>query len=315
MRRGGNKRSRIGHQPAFTLVELLVVIGIIAVLISVLLPALSRARTSAQTVACKSNLRQLVLATTMFANDHGGYLPKAENNGSPRMQGWSVRLGSRWEFSDNVWSWQFAILKYVNRNKAVFQCPTDDSPKTRYTWNDSMSGLGEDGKADNLAASYRMNWSNEILEATSGAPDLGANYNNTIMISPKLTQLKPLDRSIIFCDGTATYADQVTFQGTGDWNNLNLKNQSDPTVNFRQSNPYNCAFRRHSRAMGSFDNAQAIKKGLANYAFLDGHVETLTWNDTWQSLGIVAAGKGAAGSDLEKTPWQVTGFLNGQVSR
>lgn len=59
----------------FTLVELLVVIGIIAVLISILLPAVLRARESAQTVACSSNLRQLSMAILMYANDNNGLLP------------------------------------------------------------------------------------------------------------------------------------------------------------------------------------------------------------------------------------------------
>jgi len=51
------------------------------------------------------------------ANEHQGYLPKAENNGSPSMQGWANRRGTRWEFDDNLWSWQYVLLKYVNRSK------------------------------------------------------------------------------------------------------------------------------------------------------------------------------------------------------
>ena len=60
---------------AFTLVELLVVIGIIAVLISVLLPALSKAQTQAQSVACLSNLRQLGNAYRMYVDANKGWLP------------------------------------------------------------------------------------------------------------------------------------------------------------------------------------------------------------------------------------------------
>ena len=62
---------------AFTLVELLVVIGIIALLISILLPTLGRARKSARAIACSSNLRQNVSAMLMYTNDEAGWIPGA----------------------------------------------------------------------------------------------------------------------------------------------------------------------------------------------------------------------------------------------
>lgn len=59
----------------FTLVELLVVIGIIAVLVAILLPALARARQSVSTLKCLSNQRQIGFMFTMYAQDNNGYLP------------------------------------------------------------------------------------------------------------------------------------------------------------------------------------------------------------------------------------------------
>ena len=60
---------------AFTLVELLVVIGIIAVLMAILMPALRKAREASQAIKCASNLRQLGMATAMYVNENQGFLP------------------------------------------------------------------------------------------------------------------------------------------------------------------------------------------------------------------------------------------------
>src|SRR4051812_27261522 len=66
-----SRTSRTG----FTLVELLVVIGIIALLISILLPTLGRARRAANTVACASNIRSILQGMQMYASQNGGSIP------------------------------------------------------------------------------------------------------------------------------------------------------------------------------------------------------------------------------------------------
>src|SRR4051812_39144710 len=66
---------------AFTLVELLVVIGIIAVLVGILLPALNKARSSAQKIKCAAQLRNLGQAFVLYANANKGKLPQHKQDG------------------------------------------------------------------------------------------------------------------------------------------------------------------------------------------------------------------------------------------
>src|SRR5437762_5501045 len=100
----------------FTLVELLVVLGIIAVLIAILMPALSRARQHAVRVKCQANLRSVGQALTMYVQQYGVY-PCFMHTRSGAVI-WPVRL-----------------RPLLGGNREVFYCPTQDERcmwKTEY---------------------------------------------------------------------------------------------------------------------------------------------------------------------------------------
>src|ERR1044072_7802460 len=111
----------------FTLVELLVVIGIIAVLISLLIPALSRARQQAVSVQCQSNLRQIGQAAIMYANEQKGQFPcdASGNSNLYRFHQWTQPTGLTAAKALTV---RNLMLRCVKNNAKVFFCPANDLP-------------------------------------------------------------------------------------------------------------------------------------------------------------------------------------------
>jgi prepilin-type processing-associated H-X9-DG protein/prepilin-type N-terminal cleavage/methylation domain-containing protein len=117
----------------FTLIELLVVIGIIAILASMLLPALNKAREKAKTISCASKLKQVGIAVQMYAGSYTDYLPQAD---ASYERGWYIlwakQLGPFLDKEISSGSNPDGVMMLLLSQRGILACPSELTRDSTY---------------------------------------------------------------------------------------------------------------------------------------------------------------------------------------
>jgi prepilin-type N-terminal cleavage/methylation domain-containing protein/prepilin-type processing-associated H-X9-DG protein len=233
----------------FTLVELLVVIGIIALLISILLPSLSRARETANRVKCGSNLRQVGQAMLLYANENNGNYPRTYyNSGTATVVVDTTGNNKSTPFStgaspvgtNNIGSALFLLLRTEDITSAVFVCPSSNAEPDSYQMGATKGNVQFQSTFSGANKSINRNcsYSVENMYATKNAINDGFRWTNTL---------------------------KADFAMMADMNpGKNTTTKSDPTKVTTTSS---------SKQLQDFSNSPNHQKQGQNVLYGDGHVD------------------------------------------
>ncbi len=232
---------------AFTLIELLVVIAIIALLAGLLLPALSKAKAAGQSAVCKSNLRQIGIALTLYTTEFQKYPLAAAND----------QVGGATVLS----LWDGKLLALAASNRAVFVCPAYKSPpkwtnnvhqpepNSSYGYNTVGTGrypasgnsLGLDGgfdtqnmdKAKYLLESQVKNPSDMIAVADAQPKTGGVDHDLDDLLPVNLLAEMTTPRhekgaNVVFCDAHVEFARQTVWLQKSDRARQRFNNDNQP---------------------------------------------------------------------------------------
>jgi prepilin-type N-terminal cleavage/methylation domain-containing protein/prepilin-type processing-associated H-X9-DG protein len=296
--------TRKSRAVGFTLVELLVVIGIIAVLMGILIPTLAGARKSANTVKCAANLRSIVQAMNIYVAESKGWLPgSCLTTGYPAWKGSNANCPAVTHIND----WQAPLGKIMRIKFNELGDLTSRTERFRYLMgreefrcpnNDIIAvPLGTPDFPATIAPSYvlAVQFLFESKKASIADDDVQVGENTTYSFHnppsgyvPKITKVGAVNRKIYIACG-AKYTDATTpsvrmpltlrydwggaYGDRGPWYNANKAWD-------RSQAPGNGGTSAFDPRALSYRHGKNLQRGPAdsyrfNVAFFDGHVETL----------------------------------------